>query len=81
MAIVLVVLLLAVVLAAVVIIYVAFPYRGEQTPVSPAVGEAMRRGVDSLPTLDPDTIPVSSRQPFAALAGSGAQARSETPVS
>jgi len=46
-----VVLLLALVLAAAVIVYVAYPYRGEETPVHPAVGQAMRRGVHSLPTL------------------------------
>ena len=49
-----VVLLLAIVLAAVVMVYAAYPYRGEQTPVSPRLGEAMRRGVRSLPTLDGD---------------------------
>jgi hypothetical protein len=47
-----VVLLLALVLAAAVIVYVAYPYRGEQTPVHPAVGNAMRRSVQSLPTID-----------------------------
>ncbi|MEO5653758.1 MAG: hypothetical protein ABIN79_02560 [Marmoricola sp.] len=45
-------LLLSLLVAGAVIVYVAFPYRGEQTPVYPQVGEAMRRGVDSLPTLD-----------------------------
>ncbi len=49
-----VVLLVALVLAAAVMLYVAYPYRGEQTPVSPRLGEAMRRGVDALPTLDPE---------------------------
>ena len=34
------------------IVYVAYPYRGQETPVYPQVGEAMHRGVDSLPTLD-----------------------------
>ena len=32
-------------------VYAAYPYRGEETPVSPLLGRAMRRGVDSLPTL------------------------------
>jgi hypothetical protein len=50
-----VVLLLALVLAAVVMIYAAYPYRGEDTPLTPLLGQAMRRGVDSLPTLDPET--------------------------
>jgi hypothetical protein len=49
-----VVLLLAIVLAAVVMVYAAYPYRGEQTPVMPRLGDAMRRGVRSLPTLDGD---------------------------
>lgn len=47
-----VVVLLALVLAAAVIVYAAYPYRGEETPWAPRVGEAMRRGVDSLPTID-----------------------------
>ena len=47
------VLLPALVLAVVVIVYVAYPYRGQQTPLHPALGNAMRRGVQSLPTIDP----------------------------
>jgi hypothetical protein len=47
-----VVLLLALALAAAVIFYAAYPYRGAETPVSPRLGEVMRRGVESLPTLD-----------------------------
>lgn len=47
-----VVLLLALVLAAAVMVYAAYPYRGEETPISPRLGEALRRGVESLPTLD-----------------------------
>ena len=46
-----VVLLLALVLAAAVMLYAAYPYRGEETPLTPRLGEAMRRGVESLPTL------------------------------
>ena len=49
-----VVLLLALVLAAAVMLYVAYPYRGEDTPLTPLLGEAMRRGVDSLPTSTPN---------------------------
>jgi hypothetical protein len=49
-----VVLLLAIVLAAGVMVYAAYPYRGEQTPVTPRLGRAMRRGVKALPTLDHD---------------------------
>ena len=34
-------------------VYVAYPHRGEETPGhARCVGEAMRRGVDALPTLD-----------------------------
>ena len=47
-----VVLLLALALAAAVIVYVAYPYRGEETPVHAGLGNAMRRGVQSLPTID-----------------------------
>jgi hypothetical protein len=49
-----VVLLLALALAAAVMLYVAYPYRGEDTPLTPMLGEAMRRGVEALPTLDPE---------------------------
>lgn len=44
------VLILAV--AGVVIAYVAYPHRGEEMPHAAWLGEAMKRGVDSLPTLD-----------------------------
>ena len=66
-----VVLLLAIVLAAVVMVYAAYPYRGEQTPVSPRLGEAMRRGVQSLPTLDRDEQdrPMGRRVPLEAGPG------------
>jgi hypothetical protein len=49
-----VVLLLALVLAAAVMLYAAYPYRGEDTPLLPLLGRAMRRGVDSLPTIEPE---------------------------
>ena len=49
-----VVLLVALALSAVIMLYVAYPYRGEDTPLTPLLGEAMRRGVESLPTLDPE---------------------------
>lgn len=39
-------------LAGIVVLYVAFPHRGEDVPHTPWVGEAMRKGVDMLPTLD-----------------------------
>jgi hypothetical protein len=52
MGLIVVVLLLALLLAAAVMLYAAYPYRGEETPLTPRLGHAMRRGVDSLPTLD-----------------------------
>ncbi len=39
-------------LAGVVVLYVAFPHRGEEMPHTPWVGDAMKRGVERLPTLD-----------------------------
>lgn len=63
----LVVLLLALALAAMIMLYVAYPYRGEKTPLTPLLGDAMRRGVESLPTLDPEPMtdePVSIAQPM-----------------
>jgi hypothetical protein len=56
-----VVLLLALVLAAAVLLYAAYPYRGADTPLTPLLGQAMRRGVEALPTLDPSADPPSHR--------------------
>ena len=39
-------------IAGVIVVYVAFPHRGEEVPHAPWVGEALRTGVNSLPTLD-----------------------------
>ena len=39
-------------LAGMVVLYVAFPHRGEVVPRAPWVGDAMRKGVNQLPTLD-----------------------------
>ncbi len=39
-----------VVLAGSVVLYVAFPHRDQQLPHAPWLGEAMRKGVDRLPT-------------------------------
>ncbi len=44
--------LLILVLAAAVVVYAAFPHRGLDVPRYPWVGEAMRKAVRSLPTLD-----------------------------
>lgn len=40
------------VVAGAVVLYVAYPHRGEDVPVAPWVGEAMKRGVAALPTLE-----------------------------
>ena len=71
-----VVLLLALVLAAVVMVYAAYPYRGEETPVTPRLGNAMKRGVKSLPTLDGDE---QDRQPGQRVSqdAAGAHARND----
>jgi hypothetical protein len=39
-------------LAGLVVLYVAYPHRGEQVPNAPWVGDALRKGVEALPTLD-----------------------------
>jgi hypothetical protein len=45
------VMLLVMAAAAAVVLYVAYPHRGEDLPVVPQLGDAMRKGVDSLPTI------------------------------
>lgn len=45
--------LVALVAAAVVIVYAAYPYRGQDVPGAPGLGRALRRGVESLPTVAP----------------------------
>jgi hypothetical protein len=47
--------LVILVLAALVVLYVAFPHRGEDVPAAPWLGEALRKGVESAPTLDNTT--------------------------
>ncbi len=44
--------LVILVLAALVVLYVAFPHRGEDVPAAPWLGDALRRGDESAPTLD-----------------------------
>ena len=41
-----------VLLAGLIVLYVAYPHRGEDVPNAPWVGDAMRKGVNLLPTLD-----------------------------
>jgi hypothetical protein len=43
------------ILAGVVVLYVAYPHRGEEVPNAPWVGDALRKGVNLLPTLDNQT--------------------------
>ena len=47
------VLVVALALAALVIVYAAYPYRGQETPLDPRVGRALKRGVESMPTIEP----------------------------
>ncbi|CAN5635051.1 hypothetical protein BH10ACT10_BH10ACT10_26080 [soil metagenome] len=42
-------------IAGVVVVYVAYPHRGEDVPNAPWVGDALRKGVNLLPTLDNQT--------------------------
>jgi hypothetical protein len=46
------VMLVILAVAGAVVVYVAYPHRGEEVPHTPWVGEAMRRGVQALPTID-----------------------------
>jgi hypothetical protein len=43
--------LLILVIAGAVVVYVAYPHRGEEVPGAPWIGEAMKRGVDSVGEL------------------------------
>jgi hypothetical protein len=47
----LLILLLSLALAGAVVVYVAYPRRGEEVPHVPWLGDAMKRGVASLPTI------------------------------
>jgi hypothetical protein len=38
--------------AVLVVVYVAYPHRGEEMPNAPWVGEALKRTVDAVPTLE-----------------------------
>ncbi|MDT0202918.1 hypothetical protein [Nocardioides sp. AE5] len=40
------------VLSGAVVVYAAFPHRGEEIPGVPWVGEAMKKTVDAVPTID-----------------------------
>ena len=48
---VLVAMLVILALAGLVVLYVAYPHRGQEVPNAPWVGDALRKGVEALPTL------------------------------
>jgi hypothetical protein len=54
--------LVILVLAGLVVLYVAFPHRGQDVPHVPWVGDLMRRGVDTAPTLDNTADPADLRE-------------------
>lgn len=47
----LLVLLLGLAVAGLTVLYVSYPRRGQEVPRAPWLGEAMRRRVESLPTI------------------------------
>lgn len=44
--------LVVVLVAAAVVVFVAYPHRGEELPVLPALGDAMARAAGAAPVLD-----------------------------
>lgn len=46
------VMFLILVVAGGVFVYVAYPHRDQEVPGAPWLGDALRRGVDALPTLE-----------------------------
>lgn len=44
--------LVILVVAGAVVVYVAFPHRDQEVPGAPWLGDAMKRGVDAMPTLE-----------------------------
>ena len=49
-------LLVVLAVAGLVVLYVAYPHRGEEMPVVPVLGEAMRSAADAIGTLDDDRV-------------------------
>ncbi len=47
----LILMFVSIVMSGVVVVYVAYPHRGEKIPGAPWLGTAMKRGVESLPTI------------------------------
>jgi hypothetical protein len=62
--------LVILVIAGLVVLYVAFPHRGEDVPHVPWVGDLLRKGVDTAPTLDntADTAGVTGLEDTGSLA-------------
>lgn len=56
-------LLFSLAIAGLVAVYVAYPHRGEEVPHVPWLGDAMKRGVEALPTLDNQPDAVVRREP------------------
>ncbi|MCW2753494.1 MAG: hypothetical protein JWQ32_905 [Marmoricola sp.] len=44
--------LVILVAAAAVVVYVAYPHRDQEVPGAPWLGEALKRGVEAMPTLE-----------------------------
>ncbi|MCX6397663.1 MAG: hypothetical protein NTV23_14350 [Propionibacteriales bacterium] len=56
--------LLILVVAAAVVLYVAYPHRDQEVPGAPWLGDAMKRGVEAMPTLEeepvrPESLPLT----------------------
>ena len=45
-------LFLALIVAGAVVVYGLYPHRDEDVPYAPWLGEAMRKGVEAMPTID-----------------------------
>ena len=48
--------------AGLVVLYVAYPHRGEERPVVPVLGDAMRSAADAIPRLDADEVRAALRR-------------------
>ncbi|RLV51172.1 hypothetical protein D9V37_04475 [Nocardioides mangrovicus] len=51
----------ALVAAGVIALYVAYPHRGEEMPVAPRVGTAMKQAADAIPVLEDDEVQAARR--------------------
>jgi hypothetical protein len=48
--------------AGLVVLYVAYPHRGEEMPVVPVLGDAMRSAAEAIPTLDGDQVRTAAQR-------------------